>query len=196
MSWQQALENFKFFWFFKHLLVTKQQQSIAKIILLKPMMRSKTHYIFIWWKRSQIKDKKSQRSLPESHHLDIRGHKHIHTGLHEERLLQLLQFGQDVFPISELAQCGNMWSDPEHQQFLLDWLGYVNHLLHNIIGILVFHHCVQGTRIPAKITTNMFMTVAITNLNNQTVNQSCKLKTGYSKCKFSLLVLNPIFIIS
>ena len=48
----------------------------------------------------------------------------------------LFQFGQNVFAVSVLAQRGNVRSDFVHEQFALRWLRHVDHLLHNIIGVL------------------------------------------------------------
>lgn len=57
----------------------------------------------------------------------------------------LLQLGKDVFPVGVLPQSANMRSDFVHENLPLCRLRHVYHLLYNIVGILIFHHCVQGT---------------------------------------------------
>ena len=51
-----------------------------------------------------------------------------------------------MFPVSVLAQVGDVGTDFVHEYFTLAWFGHVNHLLHHVVGILVFHHGMQCTR--------------------------------------------------
>ena len=51
-----------------------------------------------------------------------------------------------MFPVSVLAQVGDIRADFVHEYFSLTWFCHVDHLLHHIIGVLVLHHGVQCTR--------------------------------------------------
>lgn len=57
----------------------------------------------------------------------------------------LLQFGKDVFPVGVFPQSGDVWTYFVHQDLPLCGLGHVNHLLNDVVCILVLHHCVQCT---------------------------------------------------
>ena len=59
--------------------------------------------------------------------------------LHEE----FFQLGYNVFAVRVLTKRIQMWPNFVHQHFSLCWLTYVNHFLHNIIGILILHHDVK-----------------------------------------------------
>ena len=48
----------------------------------------------------------------------------------------LFQFGENVFAVSILAECGNVRSDFVHEQFALRRLGHIYHLLHDIVSVL------------------------------------------------------------
>ena len=56
--------------------------------------------------------------------------------------VELLKLGQDVLAVRVLAERGHVWTDFVHEQLTLCWLGHVNHLLHDVVGELVLHHCV------------------------------------------------------
>lgn len=68
----------------------------------------------------------------------------VRAVFHEE----LLQLGQDVFPIGVLSEGCNMRANFVHQNVALFGFCYVYHFLHNVIGKLIFHHDVQGTLRP------------------------------------------------
>ena len=57
----------------------------------------------------------------------------------------LLQLGQYVLAVRELAQRVYVRSDLVHERLALCRLGHVDHLLHHVVGILVLHHRVQRT---------------------------------------------------
>ena len=51
-----------------------------------------------------------------------------------------LQFGKDVLSISVFPEGSNMRTYLVHEHFPLCGLGHVNHLLDNVVGVLVLHH--------------------------------------------------------
>lgn len=57
----------------------------------------------------------------------------------------LLQLGKDVLAIGVFPEGSDMGADLVHEDLPLCWLRHVNHLLHDVVGVLVLHHCVQGT---------------------------------------------------
>ena len=56
----------------------------------------------------------------------------------------LLHLGQDVLAIGVLPESGEVRSDLVHQDLPLTGLGHVDHLLDDVVGVLVLHHDVQG----------------------------------------------------
>ena len=58
---------------------------------------------------------------------------------------EFLQFGQDVFAVRVLAQCGDVGSNLVHENLALLRLGHVDHFLHHVVGKLVLHHGLQRT---------------------------------------------------
>lgn len=48
----------------------------------------------------------------------------------------LFQFGENVFAVSILAERRDVRSDFVHEQFALRGLGHINHLLHDVVGVL------------------------------------------------------------
>ena len=50
-----------------------------------------------------------------------------------------------MLSIGVLAQGVTIWSDFVHQDFSLGRLSNIDHFLHHIVGILIFHHLVQWT---------------------------------------------------
>ena len=57
----------------------------------------------------------------------------------------LLQFGQDVLAVGVLPQSGYVWAYLVHKDLPLRGFRHVNHLLHNVVCILILHHCVECT---------------------------------------------------
>lgn len=58
---------------------------------------------------------------------------------------ELLELGNDVLAIRVLLQRIAVWSNLVHESLALRRLGHVNHLLHDIVGVLVLHHDLQCT---------------------------------------------------
>ena len=50
-----------------------------------------------------------------------------------------------MLPIGVFAQGVTVRSDFVHENFSLGRLSHIDHLLHHIVGILIFHHLVQWT---------------------------------------------------
>ena len=50
-----------------------------------------------------------------------------------------------MLPIGVFAQGVTVGSDFVHENFSLGRLSHIDHLLHHIVGILIFHHLVQWT---------------------------------------------------
>lgn len=57
----------------------------------------------------------------------------------------LLEFGQYVLAVGELAQRVYVRTYLVHEYLALRRVGHVDHFLHDIIGVLIFHHRVQTT---------------------------------------------------
>ena len=68
----------------------------------------------------------------------------------------LLQLGQYMLAIGELAQRVYVRPYLVHERFALRRLGQVDHLLHHIVGVLVLHHGVQRTINRVRPTAHLF----------------------------------------
>ena len=50
-----------------------------------------------------------------------------------------------MLPVGVLSERSDVGSDLVHEHLSLCGLRHVNHLLYDVVGVLVLHHCVEGT---------------------------------------------------
>ena len=50
-----------------------------------------------------------------------------------------------MLPVGVLSERSDVGADLVHEHLSLCGLRHVNHLLYDVVGVLVLHHCVEGT---------------------------------------------------
>ena len=50
-----------------------------------------------------------------------------------------------MLPVGVLPEGSDVRADLVHEHLALCRLRHVNHLLYDVVGVLVLHHCVEGT---------------------------------------------------